>query len=287
MSAIQHPSATIEDARNVLRSLVATIVSRTIRQQTEVAELRGDIKQLETLNATNLQEVRDNHLANIATIATAYTAQVERLEGRLREDAQRRVPGEDPATGAPDGFQENAGRIPHFNISFPDTDLDIQARFVRLSPRDYTQVEGTMGGEGDPVYLRPLYAQPQLYGEENIEPFPEWFVDLAASNRYHIMLEHLDRLDDWGLTADVARYRAITHRLQDLQAARIGIDDSIHSALDDLDRTRYRLEAARAPRRLRHLSHAADPDGRPGRRVSSTRRMPPLRVRTRHHHTAA
>jgi hypothetical protein len=109
-----------------------------------------------------------------------------------------------------------------------------------------------MGRPQDPVYSLPLYAtvfraplDNDLYPQE---PLPEWFQDLMHATEPHFctLLQGSRILEDWGITADLARYRATSEWLRDLAAAQEGITAALTSNRESLDLIAYRLGSARA-----------------------------------------
>jgi hypothetical protein len=90
-----------------------------------------------------------------------------------------------------------------------------------------------MGRPQDPVYCLSLYATiyrtPVDDDSYPQEPLPEWFRDLmhATEPSFRILLQGARVLEDWGVTADIARYRATSERLRDLAAAKEGINAAL------------------------------------------------------------
>ena len=115
--------------------------------------------------------------------------------------------------------------------------------------------EGTMGGTGAEIYACPLEAQPPQEaltngGENRVgEPLPEWLLDLlrGSETTFHQLLRAAHNTGDWGLPADIARYRAMVNRVNELHAAREGILDSLGSCWESLDLIAGRLGGAKAP----------------------------------------
>jgi hypothetical protein len=121
-----------------------------------------------------------------------------------------------------------------------------------------------MGRPQDPVYSLPLYAttyrtpvDDDLYPQE---PLPEWFRDLmhATEPCFRTLLQGARILEDWGVTADIARYQATSERLRDLATAKEGIDAALTSQQETLDLIAFRLGSARAAERLGRYQNLAD-----------------------------
>jgi hypothetical protein len=121
-----------------------------------------------------------------------------------------------------------------------------------------------MGRPQDPLYSLPLYAtiyqtpvDDDAYPQE---PLPEWFRDLmhATEPCFRTLLQGAWILEDWGVTADIARYRATLERLRDLAAAKEGINAALTSQQETLDLVAFLLESPRAAERLSRYQNLAD-----------------------------
>ena len=121
----------------------------------------------------------------------------------------------------PPGFVENDGRLPNFYIPFKGSQA--QARYVRVSLSEGLHAEGTMGGEGAKIYTTTLKALPAVQSNDASppEPLPEWFLNLlyATEANFGVLLAGARELNDWGLTADLARYRGNSDQINSLYAA--------------------------------------------------------------------
>jgi len=123
--------------------------------------------------------------------------------------------------------------------------------------------EGTRGGAGDPVYLMDLFANPRINVEDTTLPLPRWFTEILGAGSRHVntVRQRALELDDWGLTADIARYYASNLRIAELHHHIDLAQQELDALYDKRDQTRWRLEAAEAPRRLeslRYLGHTAN-----------------------------
>jgi hypothetical protein len=206
-------------------------------------------------------------LCNVAQAASraliTRTATYEDMVRNLQEEVTRLrqqaaptpvVPRQDHQ---PRHFIQNNGRLPNFII--PSRGCRAVARYVRVSPGDPSPAEGTMG-VGEDIYMHPLAALPHYPDEDDPpEPLPEWFIELMhATNPYFCsLLQGCCLLEDWGLTTDVALYRATSERIQELHAAREGIDASIANCRERLDLVAFRLGSARAALRLAQFQNFA------------------------------
>ena len=122
-----------------------------------------------------------------------------------------------------------------------------------------------MGGEGTKIYTTTLKALPATQSDSASppEPLPEWFLNLlyATEANFGVLLAGARDLDDWGLTADLARYRATSNRINSLYAAQEGIDTSIATCREGQDLTLHHLCAAQAAERLLRFQRLGDPMG--------------------------
>jgi hypothetical protein len=66
----------------------------------------------------------------------------------------------------------------------------------------------------------------------------------ATEPCFRTLLQGARILEDWGVTADIARYRATSERLRDLAAAREGIDAALTAQRETLDLVAFRLGSA-------------------------------------------
>ena len=75
---------------------------------------------------------------------------------------------------------------------------------------------------------------------------------------YRSLIQESRLLEDWGLTADIARYCATHEQIHNLQRVQEGIEDSLTGLQESLDLITCRLGAARAADRLAHFQNLAD-----------------------------
>jgi hypothetical protein len=228
---ISHPAITLDEAK----AIVAAITDNCL----------GKAATLHRLGKEGI----DRAAAFEEVVQAAVDAR-EKAEERLK-DLQRRI-DELQGPECPDGFIENRGRIPHFHIPTASGGADMQARFVWQSPGDPTTIEGTMGGLGDPIYLIELHAQGRYNPDCEPVPLSDWFVGLLApkGKMFAHVLKAARETDDWGLVADLARYRAYSDRLADYDNTLRRIENAREAAYDKLTTTKARLACAQANQRL-------------------------------------
>ena len=159
-----------------------------------------------------------------------------------------------PDAECPEGFEENHGRLPDFVI--PDADNVMrQARYVKLGNGPVPFALGTLGQEGDPVFQYNLYAAPSYIRDSPTEPLPMWLIDAIGGklSSYHQAMDLARSTDDWGLTAEVARYHEADTRILNIAAEIHALDCELQIAKAEARQSHSRLEGARAQHRLRAL----------------------------------
>ena len=128
----------------------------------------------------------------------------------------------------PDGFKENAGRVPDFFVKVDGVNL--QARYVRHL-LGTGLVQGTLGRPNDRIHLHELYAQPSIARETTPDLVPTWFLQAIAANTtpYAHVIDEIRKYGNWGLEAEVERYHNNDTRLVELQAEMREIQAEIDS----------------------------------------------------------
>lgn len=239
----EHNEDPSKELRELAEDAARAVVNRVKAHDRQVEDLQAEIGRLRTQNQPHLVE--------------DLRTEITRLRNQLVPTpvTRQRAP-------PPSGFLHNEGRLPQFII--PHCGYRAEARYVRVCPTDATMAQGTMGGAQDPVYALPLHAtvyRPS-FGDDAYpaEPLPEWFRNLmhAVDPHFRTLLQGSRTLEDWGLTADIARYRATSERIRDLHAAEEGIASSLASCRESRELIAFRLGSARAAERLNRFRYLAD-----------------------------
>jgi len=158
--------------------------------------------------------------------------------------------------GVPTDFIRNNNRVPSFQIPIGEG-LSLPAEFIKRDEDNKTKVWGVTGrfGKGEPAYAHELFARPIEDPSFPAEPMRPWFLRLlqGSTTSYTHLREAANELGDWGLAADIARFRQCEDQLRELNA-------TIHSLRAEADLTetlqdacRIRLGAANAHGRLARL----------------------------------
>jgi hypothetical protein len=108
----------------------------------------------------------------------------------------------------PVGFEENTGQATGFYI--PDDDGNqVEPKFIRFVQGANPHAEGTQG-QGFPLFIHHLYA-PADYEETDLPlaQMPIWFTAALSrhNNMYNVVLWVALEHNNWGICADLIRYR--------------------------------------------------------------------------------
>ena len=183
-------------------------------------------------------------LASADTALETMRARLAELEGDGDEDHVEQE--------CPDGFEENAGRVPDFFVKVDGVNL--QARYVCRLPGTGL-IQGTLGGPNDHIHLHELYAQPSIARETTPDIVPAWFLQAIAANAtpYAHVIEEIRKYGDWGLEAEVERYHNNDMCLVKLQAEMREIQAEIDSCTIQKHACHYRLARADVGERFTSL----------------------------------
>ena len=116
-----------------------------------------------------------------------------------------------------------------------------------------------MGGPGDDIYYHKLYARPYLSTRhERFAPeglLPGWIQTVlnATDPRFRTLFAGAKDLNDWGLAADLLRYRGTAERIRALSNVREEYETKLAGARKELDLIAFRLSRARCAERLNSL----------------------------------
>jgi len=189
---------------------------------------------------------------------TAMRACINYAEDRLDVAMQAR---EEPdfdldSTNVPADFIRNNNRVPTFQIPIGEG-LYLPAEYIKRDEDDRKKVWGVTGrfGTGEPAYAHDLFARPVEQPETPNEPLRPWFLRLlqGSSTNYAHLRDAIEELEDWGLAADITRYREYEDQVRDLNATIHSLRAEADLTETLLDSCRHRLSAANADKRLARL----------------------------------
>ena len=181
----------------------------------------------------------------------AFEDKIKRLESAIEGYAET-------YERAPEGYVRNTMypdlKIPHGKGAYSE------AYWVTPAHDGYVQAYSQEQGPLDTPYSLPIYARP-IYSSEPIEPIPAWFHQLLVGTPavYANFTKAAHQLDDWGVAADIARYRKLDDDLSCINAEIERLEAEAGAARIAKTICEGRLELARAPKQLAHMECLATP----------------------------
>ncbi len=210
--------------RSIINGLVVTSEARTHRFNQDLA----------TQEADNKKKLDDREET------------IEFLEARL-------IGYIDTFSQPPAGYVEN-GRLPTFTIPVGGG-LSNPAKWVKKL--DDGRVAGYTAEDGphDLPHVCEIYASPK-YMADPADPLPHWIHETlqGSAPAYAAFLDAVRATDDWGLEADVIRFRALDERVLAYKAQLDRTHGELKGAIIARDQCRGRLECARLGERVSHLA---------------------------------
>ncbi len=210
--------------RSIINGLVVTSEARTHRYNQDLVSKEADHK-----------KKLDDHEETI-----------EFLEARL-------VGYIDTFSQPPAGYVEN-GRLPTFTIPVGGG-LSNPAKWVKKL--DDGRVAGYTAEDGphDLPHVCEIYATPK-YTADPAEPLSAWIHETlqGSAPAYAAFLNAVKATDDWGLEADVMRFRALNERVLAYKAQLDRTHGELKGAIVARDQCKGRLECARLGERVSHLA---------------------------------
>jgi hypothetical protein len=225
-----HPSIPEETMREIATGLLCTI------------ELREGAHKQAIKRYEDAQEERE--VAHKRT-TWALNEKLLRLEELIGDD-------DDEAPDMPEGYIENKGKIPGFDISMGDR-MYLPTKWIRLYPRDYTQAQGlTSKSTNKTPHSINIYASPDLVLTEVPKPLPLWVQALIKGRTatFETFRWAAIDLDDYGLVADLTRARKSYLQAQEMELARDQIEADLLLINEWYMLVWSRLEVARISKRL-------------------------------------
>ena len=106
----------------------------------------------------------------------------------------------------------------------------------------------------------PLYATPHN-PERNIDSLPPWLLSLLhlPSPHYDLVVQRANQEGDWGLGGELEHYRMFSTQISRVREHLDRWEAELEMLQSGQDRSRFRLEQARAGERLQALQRLADP----------------------------
>src|SRR6266478_1926806 len=223
-SAIASHDLPADTYRSIINGLVVTSEACTHRFQQDLATQEADHKK-------KLDDCEET---------------IEFLEARL-------VGYIDTFSQPPEGYVEN-GHLTTFTIPCGGG-LSNPAKWVRKL--DDGRVVGYSAEDGphDLLHVCEIYASPK-YTADPAEPLPHWIHETlqGPAPRYAAFLDAVKATDNWGLKANVIRFRTLNERVLAYKAQLDRTHGELKSTIIAQDQCQGQLECARLPKRISHLA---------------------------------
>jgi hypothetical protein len=162
---------------------------------------------------------------------------------------------------APEGFQANNGRLPHFTVPV-DEGVTQAVRWVQLLHDGRAAGYLAEDGPSSDPYVTDLYARPANLGPGvGIESIPAWFRRLlhGSMHQFSQLRDAARRYDaDWGVYADILRYRELDDQTSWLREELDVVTSELRAAMEAREACETRLVAANAPAQFAHLDYARE-----------------------------
>jgi hypothetical protein len=117
----------------------------------------------------------------------------------------------------PEGYEENNGRLPHFNIPVGNG-MYRPAKYIKQLKGGWVMGYSEEDGPNSTPHVIEIFASPTHEGvnhNEPTKPMPAWFRQLLARHAalYATLQKAVLDLDNWGLYADITCHRSIDIKL--------------------------------------------------------------------------
>ncbi len=150
--------------------------------------------------------------------AEEHKAAIEKLEESLKFAESRLLDYQETFVKAPDGYVAN-DRLPTFTIPLGEGS-DVPAKWIKQLDDGRVAGHSEHDGTGDLPYIKEIYAAPQDSALNPAEVLPFWLRETLQGSaiQYQELRQAVQDLDDWGLYAEVLRYRQLDEDILSLKA---------------------------------------------------------------------
>src|SRR5882672_7185315 len=215
------------------------------------------------VSAQQLRQLVHSLALTIQTCASQHASQVAGLKNVIADLKENLGQVAERWDSPPEGYVRNDDLVPGFDIC-QDGNL-VRARFVHLHTGDPTCVHGLTGNEkpGEGPYSKPVYATP-VCGLVPVA-LPSWFhhMLISRSARFEKLRNAVLITNNFGVIADVSRYRQDHDLLRQLVQEQEMLSAELELIRERLGLTRGRLKAADAPNLVGQLEWQEDRRGEP------------------------
>src|SRR6266436_1215614 len=204
---------------------------------------------VETSNSRHQQYLRQTRAE-----AAEHKAAIEKLEENLEFAKSHLLDYQETFVKAPDGYVAN-DRLPTFTIPLREGS-DVPAKWIKQLDDGRVAGHSEHDGTGDLPYIKEIYTAPQDSALDPAEVLPFWIQETLQGSaiQYQELQQAVWDLDDWGLYAEVLRYRQLDEDILSLKAQLHLNHASLAAAQNARLQSITQLEAARLPKWISHLA---------------------------------
>src|SRR6266436_5101864 len=168
---------------------------------------------VETSNSRHQQYQRQVHAQN-----EEHKAAIDKLEEDLECAQSRLLDYQETFIKAPDGYVAN-NRLPTFTIPLGEGS-DVPAKWIKQLDDGCVTGHSEHDGTGDLPYVKEIYTAPQDSVLDPAEVLPFWIRETLQGSaiQYQELRRAVRDLDNWGLYAEVLRYRQLDEDILSLKA---------------------------------------------------------------------
>ena len=259
----QGEGGTLESYRELAQGLANTVITCSARfeaiQRDQTAIMEQERQRLSAAAGANIRR-----LPTVPMVADASSDEDLPAYQAVPQTPALEVAAEHrPRECFPHGYMRNQNHVPSFLIPaavqrHSASTAFVEAPFIRRSTRDPLVVEGTTNSIL--VYAAPLYATPQD-PDRPVDSLPPWLLSLLhpSSPHYSLVIQHSNQEGDWGLGGELSRYHQFSTQISRVRKHLDQWEAELEMLQSGRDRSRFRLEQARAGERLQALERLADP----------------------------
>jgi hypothetical protein len=196
---------------------------------------------------------------------TYFTQQRCRNEQQIKELQERVMEYKEIYDSVPEGYEENNGRLPHFNIPVRDG-MYHPTKYIKQLEGGWVTGYSEEDGPNSMPHVVEIFASPtheSINHNDPAKPMPSWFRSLLCRHTatYSTLQKAVINLDNWGLYADITRHHAIDIELGTI----LGQIEQLHLNAENLhlqkDLCKGCLTVAQAFAQVNHLNSCLRPRG--------------------------
>jgi hypothetical protein len=199
--------------------------------------------------------------ATLAKREGEHAAQAELFKRQIQELREENRECLGITEDVPEDYVENLGQAPGFVIPLGDNEYTA-ARYIQRRPHGRIAGHPRHYAPGHEPHIADIFATPAGEDAGTCEAMPLWFQHILCGHgaQFQALILASQKLDDWGIEADIRRYRDNDDQIQAHHFRIRQLEAELGALNDAQGMARFRLEQARVPQLLSHLYGLA---GRP------------------------